>query len=189
METVTIDEKPYLTAYHTQYCTDEKLTFPERCKSINSWLGIGYYFWTDIIFAHYWGEDFKKKETGYYDIYKANLDTSQCLNCTFNADHYFFFKESVEKAIQRFKDANKTVTLQRVHDFLRERFWTKLGVTGIIYDDLPTNPNRRPNRKYSVVEYEENGKLKFFYYHKRIQIVIFNKNNIHNFALHLDKLN
>jgi hypothetical protein len=62
-----------------------------------------------------------------------------------------------------------------------------MDVSGIIYDDLPYNPNNKPNRKYSVVEYKENGHTKFFYYKKRIQLVVFSSENIHNFALHLEK--
>ena len=57
--------------------------------------------------------------------------------------------------ISRFKKTGKDISLKRVNEFLTDNFWRKLGVTGVIYDDLPVNPFNKPDRKYSVVEYKE----------------------------------
>ena len=52
-----------------------------------------------------------------------------------------------------------------------------LGITGIIYDDKPTNPKNK-NRVYSEIP--------DLYYKKRIQVVLFNLKNISNFELYLE---
>lgn len=187
MEKINIDKIEYLVGYHTQEFRHEgELLIPEKCNAIDAWLGFGYYFWTDLEFAKYWGEDHKMK-TGSYDIYKANLIYENCLNTVFKENEYFFFRNCLEKAIFNFEKNNKIVTLKRVHEFLADNFWEKMGITGIIYDDLPTNPNNKPNRKYSVIKYIENDNSKFFYYKKRIQIVIFKLKNIRNFAIYLEE--
>lgn len=169
MERKTVNNKEYLVGYHTQeFRIEGELDAPILCDFRNAWLGSGYYFWTDIEFAKYWGEDFKKRNTGYYDVYSAEIDVEKCLNAVFNEEHYFFFRSCIEKAVNHIQQRNKKVTLKKVHDFLLDNFWKKMGVTGIIYDDLPFNPKNRPERKYSVVEYEEYGKTKFLYYKKRV---------------------
>jgi hypothetical protein len=193
MDKIKIEDKTFLVGYHTQeYREDELLENPLRCNYANAWLGVGYYFWTDIEFAKYWGEDFKKAKTGFYDIYKAEIDISKCLNITFNEEQYFFFIKCIEAVIE---DLQKTqlngninkITLKRVNELLAEKYWNKLGITGIIYDDLPSNPISKPNRKYSIIEYSENGSTKFLYYKKRIQIVVFNIRNIRNFEIYLEE--
>jgi len=188
LERKTVNNKEYLAGYHTQeFRVEGELDHPIRCDYKNAWLGSGYYFWTDIEFAQYWGEDFKvHHKEGCYDIYSAEIDTEKCLNAVFNEQHYFFFRRHIDKAINHFRQNGQKVTLKRVHDFLSE-IWEQIGVTGIIYDDLPANPKNKPNRKYSVVEYEENRKVKFLYYKKRIQIVVFNLNEIYNFSLFLEE--
>ena len=189
MEKVTIDKLVYLIGYHTQeFRIDEKLISPEKCNALDAWLGFGYYFWADIEFAKYWGEDCKIK-TGYYDIYKANLNFQNCLNTVFNEEQYFFFKNCLEKTINNFQNNGKIVSLNRVHEFLSDNFWESMGVTGIIYDDMPINPKNKPSRKYSVINHSDNSNNKFFYYKKRIQIVIFNLKNICNFDIYLEKQN
>ena len=187
MERVNIDDKSLIIGYHTQeYRAEKILDTPIRCDIKNAWLGIGYYFWIDIEFAKYWGEDFKTKKTGYYDIYRTYIDTETCINAVFNEQQYFFFHNCIEKAIEHFDKNGIAITLKRVHEFLSDNFWNKMGITGIIYDDLPFNPNNKPDRKYSIIEYKENNYTKFFYYKKRIQIVVFSLKNIHNFDLYLE---
>jgi hypothetical protein len=51
-----------------------------------------------------------------------------------------------------------------------------LNINGIVYDDLPKN-NYSKDRSYSLVPP--------FYYVKRIQLSVFNKDIIHNFELYL----
>ena len=86
MEKKSISNKPFLVGYHTQEYRSNAhaLEEPIKCKGKTAWLGIGYYFWTEVEFAHYWGEDFKKRATGYYDIYKANINVENCLNTVFD---------------------------------------------------------------------------------------------------------
>ena len=173
--------------YHTQeYRTEGILNMPIICISKDAWLGKGYYFWVEEEFAKYWGEDFKM-DTGAYDIYKCEIDIEDFLNTVFNEQHYFRFKEWIDKAATHFKNKGKAVTLKRIHEFLADNFWSEMGVKGIIYDDMPINTNRKPNRKYSVVVHSEDKKHKFFYYIKRIQIVTFSIDNISNFVIHLEE--
>jgi hypothetical protein len=153
----------------------------------NAWLGHGYYFWAEIEFAQYWGEDFKVRNNGFYNIYSANLDIENCINAVFDEKHYYFFQNCIEKAIEYFRNQGISITLKQINEFLLNKFWKEKGITGILYDDLPFNPNYKPNRKYSIIEYKENNKLKHMYYKKRIQIVVFNVENIHNFACCLEK--
>ena len=188
LERITLNNKSFIIGYHTQeFRPDSVLKKPILCDIENAWLGIGYYFWTDIEFARYWGEDFKARKTGYYDVYSVHIDTDHCINAVFNEYQYFFFRRCIEKALDVFEKSGKAITLKRVHEFLSDNFWNKMGVTGIIYDDLPFNPQQKPKRKYSVIEYRENNQTKFFYYKKRIQIVIFSLKNIRNFGFVLEK--
>ena len=142
----------------------------------NTWLGPGYYFWTEEDFAHYWGEDCKIENTGSCDIYRAHLDCRKCINTVFDEQAYLFFKDMIVEAVADFKNKRRKVTLDAVTRFLVDEVWITLDVEGIIYDDRPTNPKKKP-RIYSEVPN--------LYYRKRIQIVLFNSENITNFALHL----
>jgi hypothetical protein len=178
-----------IIGYHTQeFRVEGVLDEPIECISKDAWLGRGYYFWVELEFAKYWGEDFKMN-TGYYDIYKAEIDTTDFLNTVFNEAHYFKFRKWLEKATNHFIQKNKKVTVKRLHEFLLDNFWHKLGIKGIVYDDMPVNPNHKPNRKYSVVVLSEEKLDKFFYYKKRIQLVSFSIDNISNFALYLEEQN
>ena len=57
--------------------------------------------------------------------------------------------------------------------------WPSLNIWGIIYDDKPSNPLKKRDRNYSQIP--------DLYYKKRIQVVSFKLENIHNFALYLDE--
>jgi len=168
----------YIIGYHTQEFRPEPLSEPIICKGKTAWLGIGYYFWTDLDFAHYWGIDFKRANTGYYEIYQAYIKVDNCINAVFDEEGYFFFRQKIEEAIQYFKDHNINVTLEKVNKFLTDNIWGKLGVEGIIYDDKPLN-SARTDRIHSEIP--------DLYYKKRIQIVVFNKKNYINFDLLLEE--
>ena len=182
MERKTVKGKPHIVGYHTQEfrAMEQPLNKPIKCLAKNAWLGIGYYFWTEIEFAHYWGEDFKKGYSGYYDIYKASLDVSNFINSVFDQEGYFFLRSKIEETLNHFKKHNKQISLEKIHRFLSDEIWKKLGVEGIIYDDKPVN-SRRSDRVYSEIP--------DLYYKKRIQIVSFALNNIHKFVLHLEEQN
>jgi hypothetical protein len=124
------------------------------------------------------GEDFKKRATGYYDIYKADINVENCLNTVFNEEGYFFFKRTIEETIEYFKRENITVTLEEVNKFIADNIWNNIGVESVMYDDKPINPYKS-DRVYSEIPN--------LYFKKRIQIVVFNLKNIGNFTLYLEK--
>ncbi len=179
MERISEDNIKYIIGYHTQEHRGSHSTLqnPIKCIGEDAWIGTGYYFWTEVEFAHYWGQDFKMK-TGAYDIYKAKLSYEKCINAVFDEEGYLFLREKVEETILYFNDKGISVNLQQVNDFLAENIWGNIGVEGIIYDDKPVNP-RRKDRVYSVIPN--------LYYKKRIQVVIFNIENICNFTLYLQQ--
>lgn len=169
--------------YHTQEYRpdDDPLEEPIICDAKNAWLGKGYYFWFDLEYAHYWGEDFKKgysKYPGYYSIYKANINLSAFIDTVFNEEGYNFFKDSIEDSFKTIEESGKKVTLETVNRFLADKIWLKLNINGIIFDDKPSNP-RTKDRIYS--------RIPDLYYKKRIQVVSFKLENISNFALYLDE--
>jgi len=137
---------------------------------------MGYYFWVELEFAHNWGSDSKRK-TGFYDIYKANIDENKILNASFNEEEYYFFANQIEKARRYLATKTKEdINLRNVNKFLADKVWNKLGIKGIIFDDLPKNSN---SRTYSDITP--------LFYKKRVQIVLFDNENIINFAPHLLK--
>ncbi len=181
MERQLVKNIDCVIGYHTQEyrAIDDPLNNPIKCFDKKAWLGCGYYFWTDITFAKYWGEDFKSARTGAYTIYVGYIEFQNLINTVFDEDGYNFFVEKIELTIQHLtKIGEKNVTIDQVHRFLADNFWKKLGVKGIIYDDLPTNPKNRPNRIHSVILP--------LYYIKRIQVVAFELEIIHNFEIYLD---
>lgn len=180
MERIIFSGKNCIVGYHTQEhrYEDQPLESPICCFDNEAWLGVGHYFWVDLTFAKYWGED-KKMTTGAYDVYKANIESDLLINAVFDEEGYNFFVEKIEYAVNDLLSKNSgKVTLERVNRFLSERVWVKLGITGIIYDDLPKNPADK-NRIYS--------RIVPLYYRKRIQIITFGINIIHNFDLYLDE--
>lgn len=178
MERVISKGKTCIVGYHTQECRYTRLLEkPIICLAKTAWLGIGYYFWTELEFAANWGEDFKKA-TGYYDIYRAYLNTEHCINATFDEEGYFYFRRKIEETLNHFNTNGIEVSLDRVHRFLAENCWQPLGIDGIIFDDIPQNPEKG-GRVHSEIP-----KL---YYKKRIQIVIFSLTNIYNFEMLLEE--
>jgi len=160
----------YLVCFHTQESRPKRLSEPIICDSEEAWLGIGYYFWIDHEFAHYWGMDMKRA-TGRYDIYKALVNEDMLLNTTFDEKSYYFFVNSIEKVRTFLVKTGESITIDAVHRFLAEKYFIPQKITGIIYDDLPKN--NRKGRIYSDIDP--------LYYKKRIQLVVFNINNVINF--------
>ena|SRR5690606_16499686 len=179
MEREVIDNIEYIVGYHTQEYREgsSSLMAPLECRHQKAWLGKGYYFWTEIEFAHYWGKD-SKKATGFYDIYVAQLNCENCINAVFDEEGYMFFCDCIEEAIMYMKENAVPMALDQMNRFLAENIWTKIDIGGIIFDDKPINPKGSPG-KYSEIPR--------FYYKKRIQIVIFDRKNIERFRLLLHK--
>ena len=173
-----IGNKTSIEGYHTQEYRSTVLRQPLKCVNKSAWLGFGYYFWLEVEYAHFWGQDSKihgKSES--YDIYRADLNIENCINTVFDENDYMDFVEVIEESIQQYKNRRIPITLKNINRYLAEKVWAKLGITGIIYDDKPTNP-RNKNRIYSEIP--------DLYYKKRIQIVIFDIKNINSFELYLE---
>ena len=174
-----IGSKKTVTGYHSQEYRPTELTRPIKCFDKDAWLGTGFYFWVEVIYAHYWGQD--KKIYGRsqsYDIYTARLNIENCLNTVFNEEHFCFFVNKIDEAIMHLKKRRIPVTLELVNIYLAENVWSKLGIEGIIFDDKPTNPKNK-SRVYSEIP--------DLYYKKRIQMVIFDAKNIKNFDIFLEE--
>jgi hypothetical protein len=171
----------HIKGYHTQECRiSGVLEEAKPCRRTDAWLGFGFYFWTELEFAHYWGIDSKMQNTGSYDIYDALIPEENILNTVFNEEHYLFFFAKVEHAIQHFKDLHvrKKEILSKVNRYLTDNVWSKVGITGILFEDIPQNNTFRT--------YSEIPPL---YYKKRIQLVVFDKKNIRRFAMLLEEQN
>lgn len=165
--------------FHTQeFRGGTTLISPILCRDNKAWLGVGYYFWFEEQFAKYWGEDFKKEKTGFYDIYKCFIEDNMLLNMCFCEEDYFFVLENINKLIEKVKISNTDINLKEIHRLFKSEFLDKMGINGIVYDDLPKNSYSK-NRTYSLIDP--------FYYVKRIQLVVFNKDIIHNFEPYLDE--
>jgi len=161
--------------YHTQEWRGDTLESPIMCKDSKAWLGVGSYFWLDLMFAKHWGEDFKKDKTGFYDIYKCYIEDNSLLNMCFCEEDYFFVKDNLDKLIEKVKGTSD-LNLKEIHRMFKTEFLEKMGINGIVYDDLPRNSYRK-DRTYSLIEP--------FYYVKRIQIAVFNNDIIYNFEPYL----
>ena len=171
--------KSCIKGYHTQeFRITGLLDDPIICRAKDAWLGIGYYFWIEEEFARYWWEDFKKDNTGYYDIYTGLIEEGKLLNTVFDEAGYDFFCKVVNDTIAQIHSLDRVLTLQEVHRLLKEEFWVPMGIEGIIYDDTPNNPKGK-NRVLSEIHP--------LYYKKRIQIVVFDRRKIHNFDIHLEE--
>ena len=151
VKNLLIGKKTSVKGYHVQEYRPTELEHPIKCCDRDAWLGFGFYFWLEVLFAHYWGQDKKSSgKSGSYDIYIADLNIEKCLNTVFNEEHYLFFIEMIEGAIKYLKSKKKNLSLSEVHCYLSEIIWNKLGIEGIVYDDKPTNP-RNKKRIYSEI--------------------------------------
>jgi hypothetical protein len=164
--------------YHTQEWRGDTLESPIICNDKKAWLGVGYYFWFEEQFAKYWGEDFKCERTGFYDVYNCYVEDNQLLNMCFCEEDYFFVRNNLNKLIEKTLSLNENLNLKQIHRLFRKNFLDKMGINGIVYDDLPNNSFKK-DRTYSLIPP--------FYYVKRIQVVVFNKDIIHNFELYFEE--
>ena len=153
--------------YHTQEKRDKELTGPIICRKDNAWLGVAWYFWYDDQDAFFWGQVSKNK-TGYFEIYKADLECVNVLDTVFNEEHYLFWVKQVEKAKKAFLKSGKNLTLKQLNDyFLDKKIWSQLD--GIMFQHM--------------AESGDAFIVKDFQYKKRIQLAVYNVDIIGNFAL------
>lgn len=179
MERIIYKEIECIRGYHTQEYRSTCLDRPLPCKRTDAWLGHAYYFWTEIEFAKYWGID-GKMATGAYDVYAAIIEFTKVLNTVFDEKGYNFFVSKVAMAIEHFKalDVNK-LDLQKINRYLVDEVWSKVGIIGILFEDVPYNPKNKPDRIYSEIPP--------LHYIKRIQLAVFDLKIIHNFELLLEE--
>ena len=158
--------------YHTQEKRVENLTMPIICTDDYAWLGEAFYFWEEEHDAHVWGKR-RKKKTGQYQIYTADLDCSNILDTVFNEKHYKFWLKSIEKVAQQFIDKTRIKpTLKELNEyFMSKGQWNE--VDGIMFQDLPLN------NSYLLI--------KDFNYRKRIQLAVYNSSIVFNFALYKEE--
>jgi hypothetical protein len=152
--------------FHTQEKRLYRLTAPMLCKKSDAWLGSGYYFWNDEVDAIHWGNN-SKFFTGYYEVYSATIDCDNVLDTVFNEKHYQFWLKSIEKAAKRIaKATGKKATIKEINTYFREQANWK-DVTGIMFQDLP---------------FSNDLLVENFNYRKRIQLVAYSLQIIHNFT-------
>lgn len=155
--------------YHTQERRTIRLKAPVVCEREDAWLGDGYYFWDDVVDAEQWGHN-SKRETGYFEVYKAEILIDNFLDTVFNEAHYRFWISQVEKAAEQIRrKTGLKPTIKEVNEYFKERaIWSE--VDGIIFQDIPEKDNIL--------------KVKAFYYRKRIQAAVYNLEIITTFAFH-----
>ncbi len=157
--------------YHTQEKWRFKLTKPIICTKPNAWLGDGYYFWYEETDAIHWGH-YSKKNTGYFEVYKAEIDRTDILDTVFNEEHYHFWVRQIEKAAKSILiKTGMKATIKDINQYFKEKAkWSDIA-NGIMFQDLP---------------YSDDLLVENLNYRKRIQIVVYNLNIINNFAFHFD---
>ena len=157
--------------YHTQEKWDQHLVAPIICLRNNAWLGTAYYFWDDETDAIIWGHKSKRK-TGYFEIYKADIDCEDVLDTVFNEEHYNFWVKQIEKAaVHISKKTGMKASLKEINQFFNDKAKWSEKTKGILFQDLP---------------FSDDLLVKGLNYRKRIQIAVFNLEIIHNFAFHFD---
>jgi hypothetical protein len=155
--------------YHTQEKRGRRLNAPVMCNKYDAWLGNGYYFWNDEVDAVHWGYN-SKKRTGYFEIYSATINCANVLDTVFNEDHYKFWVKQIEKAATHIVKKTKIKpTIREINQYFKEKAKWEDITDGVMFQDLPHNAD------LLVVS---------FNYRKRIQLVAYKLEIIHNFALH-----
>lgn len=157
--------------FHTQERWSQRLTSPMPTNNPESWLGDGYYFWYDETDASRWGINCKR-ETGYYEIYTADINCENVLDTVFNEAHYHFWIVNVERAIEKFMKGQKgTLTIKYINDFFKDKRLLE-DMDGVMFQDIS-------NSKDVWV-------LNKFQYKKRIQLVVYNLPIMSNFVYYFE---
>lgn len=155
--------------YHTQERREKRLSKPILCQKNNAWLGVAYYFWNDEIDAIQWGNT-SKNQTGYFEIYKAIIDSENIIDTVFNEEHYNFWLKQIEKAAKHIsKKSGMKASLKEINQYFKNKAkWSDL-TDGILFQDLPNS---------------EDLLVRNLYYRKRIQMAVYKLEIINNFAFH-----
>jgi hypothetical protein len=157
--------------FHTQEYRLPYLATPLICNRDDAWIGKGYYFWYEEMDAIAWGQESKKRYHKYV-IYTADIDFEDVLDTVFNEEHYLFWYKIIDRiADDAYKKTGRKPTIAEVNEIIKIRNSWK-AVKGIMFQDLPNNPTL--------------NKVIILLYRKRIQLVAFDLNIIHNFAFHFE---
>jgi hypothetical protein len=153
--------------YHTQRKEHVRIKEPIKCTKDNAWLGDATYFWYSEQDAVFWGRTAKRK-TGYYEVYRAEIDFENVLDTVFNEEHYLLWVKNIEKAIKHFVKRLKPgkTTLKNINDFFKAKNVYQ-GIDGVMFQDITDNPD------YWVVDE--------FQYKKRIQLAVYDSMIISSF--------
>jgi hypothetical protein len=156
--------------FHTQENRGYLLRFPIICQRESAWLGDGYYFWYDEMDAIKWGHKSKMKHGGFH-VYRSNIECENVLDTVFSEEHYNFWIAQIEKAAKCIiKKTGIKPTIRELNQYFKERAEWRTEITGIMFQDLPHGEDLLVER---------------LNYRKRIQLAVYDKNIIDNFALHL----
>lgn len=157
--------------YHTQEKWQERLVSPVICRRKDAWLGNGYYFWDSDVDAIHWGNS-SKTSTGYFEVYKANVDCENVLDTVFNEEHYRFWVKQLEKAAGHIKKkTGMNATIREINQYFIERANWSDKATGVLFQDLPNSQDLLISK---------------LFYRKRIQIAVYDLHIISNFAFHFE---
>jgi hypothetical protein len=157
--------------YHTQEKRVIRLTSPIICTRNYAWLGIAYYFWENEMDAIHWGHD-SKRSTGFFEVYKADINCENILDTVFNEEHYRFWNAQIEKAAKLISiKTGIKATIAEINQYFKEKAKWSETIDGIMFQDLPNS---------------EDLLVRNLYYRKRIQIAVYNLKIIDNFTYHFD---
>ena len=113
--------------------------------------------------AIHWGNH-SKKRTGAFEIYSALIDCKNVLDTVFDAESYKFWVKQIEKVAKTItKKTGKKAKIREINHYFSDKAKWGEEMTGILFQDLPNSTDL-------LVEN--------FYYRKRIQIVVYNKDII-----------
>ncbi len=159
---------------------------PYQCRTENTWLGDGYYFWdTFVENAHWWGKEVRQYQNGYI-ICKAICDFNdvECLDLQGNMEHLKQFKDSFELSKSVGK-VNSNTTVKMFLEFLKgenKTFnFTAIRVNGV--------KSKNINSTYSLNLFfekkQEQFKSQYFEFIPAVQICFFSKSslNLRNYKI------
>ena len=169
-ENIRISDFMY-TAYHVnEHRGTIQIVY---AKGKKQWLGSAFYFWQDFEFAKEWVSVKKYNKT---DIYTVQLELDfqtdeNLIDTVFNEQHYYEFVKTIESFADYFvRKSNFKPSLEDFTEFIY-KFGIWKEIKAIRFQDLPQNDKK------------DYLKVKNFFYKKRIQIALYDKELISTFTI------
>lgn len=172
----------YQTLENRNNRNDVEKNGPFSCNWENTWLGDGYYFWdTFIENAHWWGNEIRKYENGYF-ICKAICDFNhdECFDLVGNTSHLIILYETY-KLLKDEGLVDNTTTVKRLVRFLKDDIkkfnYTAIRALGV--------RSKNFNSIFSFTLNFEDNKPQYLDFKPAIQICFFSKDslNLRNYQL------